>query len=284
MVILPSLSRALLPLPARTHARTHARQTTHASTFRRYTLVLNATICRSVLHLRRGANSVKLPSHSKMRGNIFHSRGLSTALRFPHLIDCVRRLVSNDDAVIFSVMRLLLGSIVWLLSAVNARTAIMPPPWADPSSNPCAAQPRGWQLLYWPADGKCYKIFQVGATLLCLLENCTFSRGRPATYHSCFKRLVWKNPSLRVRIYNRSALRVRKPWNSARRPVVAEQLRNAGVLRGPHNRPGTLCAIQYLRERPAPRVSSSRPFSTRPINQGKQSFLNFARDREGPCS
>jgi len=58
-------------------------------------------------------------------------------------------------------MRILLGTIIYLFSAANARTAIMPPPWADPSSNPCAAQPRGWQLLYWPADGKCYKIFQV---------------------------------------------------------------------------------------------------------------------------
>ncbi|XP_014476201.1 PREDICTED: uncharacterized protein LOC106745260 [Dinoponera quadriceps] len=62
-----------------------------------------------------------------------------------------------------SAMRVLLGSIICILSAANARTAIMPPPWADPSNNPCAAQPRGWQLLYWPADGKCYKIFQIGA-------------------------------------------------------------------------------------------------------------------------
>ncbi|XP_053995962.1 uncharacterized protein LOC128885747 isoform X1 [Hylaeus anthracinus] len=45
---------------------------------------------------------------------------------------------------------------------VNVRSAIMRPPWADPSSNPCAAQPRGWQLLFWPPDGKCYKIFQIG--------------------------------------------------------------------------------------------------------------------------
>lgn len=48
-----------------------------------------------------------------------------------------------------------------LIMVALARAAIMPPPWADPSSNPCASQPRGWQLLYWPADGKCYKIFQV---------------------------------------------------------------------------------------------------------------------------
>ncbi|KAK9737425.1 protein of unknown function (DUF4789) [Popillia japonica] len=43
-----------------------------------------------------------------------------------------------------------------------AEGAVAPPPWADPKVNPCAAQPRGWQLLYWPPDGKCYKIFKMG--------------------------------------------------------------------------------------------------------------------------
>lgn len=38
----------------------------------------------------------------------------------------------------------------------------MPPPWADPELNPCAKEPRGWQLLFWPPDGQCYKIFQIG--------------------------------------------------------------------------------------------------------------------------
>lgn len=86
---------------------------------------------------------------------------------------------SNVIAAIFSTMRILLGCFICLLSAVDARTAIMPPPWADPSSNPCAAQPRGWQLLYWPADGKCYKIFQVGVNLLFLLKS----------YASCARRI-----------------------------------------------------------------------------------------------
>ncbi|KAI4463632.1 hypothetical protein MML48_4g00021332 [Holotrichia oblita] len=43
-----------------------------------------------------------------------------------------------------------------------AEGAVAPPPWADPKVNPCATQPRGWQLLYWPPDGKCYKIFKMG--------------------------------------------------------------------------------------------------------------------------
>ncbi|XP_074095978.1 uncharacterized protein LOC141525391 isoform X2 [Cotesia typhae] len=51
---------------------------------------------------------------------------------------------------------------LWLVIR-SIEGAIVPPPWANPSSNPCATEPRGWQLLYWPADGKCYKIFQIGA-------------------------------------------------------------------------------------------------------------------------
>lgn len=72
--------------------------------------------------------------------------------------------------------------IIWFTLMVRVKSAIMPPPWADPSSNPCAAQPRGWQLLFWPPDGKCYKIFQAGAAfslyrvigvflIECTLEN-----------------------------------------------------------------------------------------------------------------
>ncbi|XP_030747278.1 uncharacterized protein LOC115875873 isoform X2 [Sitophilus oryzae] len=40
--------------------------------------------------------------------------------------------------------------------------AVIPPPWANPDLNPCARQSRGWQVLFWPPDKKCYKIFKVG--------------------------------------------------------------------------------------------------------------------------
>lgn len=49
-----------------------------------------------------------------------------------------------------------------LMSILQVEGAVVPPPWADPGNNPCASQPGGWQLLYWPEDGKCYKIFQKG--------------------------------------------------------------------------------------------------------------------------
>ncbi|KAL1459141.1 hypothetical protein WDU94_011148 [Cyamophila willieti] len=58
-----------------------------------------------------------------------------------------------------------LGSISNVLLAsllCYAQGAIVPPPWADPNHNPCASQPGGWQLIYWPADKKCYRIFQRG--------------------------------------------------------------------------------------------------------------------------
>ncbi len=37
---------------------------------------------------------------------------------------------------------------------------IIAPPWAEESLNPCAR--RSWQLLLWPADGRCYQIFGRG--------------------------------------------------------------------------------------------------------------------------
>lgn len=48
-----------------------------------------------------------------------------------------------------------------LLIAEGYSGAVVAPPWADPDLNPCAKQPSGWQLLFWPPDGGCYKIFQV---------------------------------------------------------------------------------------------------------------------------
>lgn len=44
---------------------------------------------------------------------------------------------------------------------VHSEAAIVPPPWSDPSNNPCAALPGGWQLLYWAPLRKCFKIFTV---------------------------------------------------------------------------------------------------------------------------
>ncbi|KAH1020672.1 hypothetical protein HUJ04_010288 [Dendroctonus ponderosae] len=56
---------------------------------------------------------------------------------------------------------------IWILLDIfiimpSIHWAIMPPPWADPDLNPCANRPGGWQLLFWPPDGQCYKIFQIG--------------------------------------------------------------------------------------------------------------------------
>ncbi|SPP76012.1 uncharacterized protein LOC117580489 isoform X3 [Drosophila guanche] len=39
---------------------------------------------------------------------------------------------------------------------------IVPPPWSDPATNPCASMSGGWQLLYWTPLKKCFKIFTLG--------------------------------------------------------------------------------------------------------------------------
>lgn len=55
---------------------------------------------------------------------------------------------------------------VWLWVAAllcGTQAVVLPPPWADVRRNPCAAHPRGWLMLFWPADGKCYTIYKVGS-------------------------------------------------------------------------------------------------------------------------
>lgn len=58
-------------------------------------------------------------------------------------------------------------SSLWLIVTLlgiceqQIESAVVPPPWSDPFSNPCASQPGGWQLLYWPPLKKCFKIFTV---------------------------------------------------------------------------------------------------------------------------
>lgn len=71
------------------------------------------------------------------------------------------KIIFHYFIICFSAMQILFGCFLCLLFVADAKTAIIPPPWANPIHNPCAVQPRGWQLLYWPDDGKCYKIFQV---------------------------------------------------------------------------------------------------------------------------
>lgn len=63
---------------------------------------------------------------------------------------------------------------VWLAALLcGSQAAVLPPPWADVKRNPCAALPRGWLMLYWPKDGKCYTIYKVSKLLffLCLHQT-----------------------------------------------------------------------------------------------------------------
>ncbi|KAL0272807.1 UNVERIFIED_CONTAM: hypothetical protein PYX00_005642 [Menopon gallinae] len=53
--------------------------------------------------------------------------------------------------------------LIGALLVLTVYGAILPPPWADPARNKCATQAGGWLLLYWPKDGKCYRIFERGS-------------------------------------------------------------------------------------------------------------------------
>ncbi|CAG0893190.1 unnamed protein product, partial [Darwinula stevensoni] len=52
------------------------------------------------------------------------------------------------------------GSHVVLILTTLASGAVIPPPWANTATNPCAKT--SWQLVYWPQDGQCYRIFHQG--------------------------------------------------------------------------------------------------------------------------
>ena len=63
------------------------------------------------------------------------------------------------------------GSPLWIYALISTflqigcNGAIVPPPWSDPSKNPCASLPGGWQLLYWTPLKKCFKIFTVSFSI-----------------------------------------------------------------------------------------------------------------------
>lgn len=69
----------------------------------------------------------------------------------------------------------------WIFGALllgrSSLGAVLAPPWADPKINPCASKPRGWQMLYWPEDGNCYKIFKVSILMINYLKLFKFYIG-----------------------------------------------------------------------------------------------------------
>lgn len=56
------------------------------------------------------------------------------------------------------------GAAIGRPGPTGAQAAIVAPPWSNPSNNPCASMPGGWQLLYWAPLQKCFKIFTVSAS------------------------------------------------------------------------------------------------------------------------
>jgi hypothetical protein len=62
------------------------------------------------------------------------------------------------SSLMMTTMMTALMTILFLLGF--AEGFVIAPPWANPTINPCSEQ--SWQLIYWPADGKCYSIFEQG--------------------------------------------------------------------------------------------------------------------------
>lgn len=75
-----------------------------------------------------------------------------------------------------------------------AHAAIVAPPWSNPSNNPCASMPGGWQLLYWAPLQKCFKIFTV---------SCAIVERKPNLMQT----------SELIALLVRKATRVRRRWN-----------------------------------------------------------------------
>lgn len=113
--------------------------------------------------------------------NIIHFKNIAELIRSVHMC-CPTCQASNCNISLqfpFCFQWLPPGMNKWGLGSISnvllasllcyAQGAIVPPPWADPNHNPCASQPGGWQLIYWPADKKCYRIFQRGWVPLDLL-------------------------------------------------------------------------------------------------------------------
>lgn len=64
--------------------------------------------------------------------------------------------------------------------------AIEPPPWGDPSKNPCANKPGGWQLLYWPPLKQCFKIYTVST------QEIQVFLGISSKLHARYMHTQWK--------------------------------------------------------------------------------------------
>lgn len=70
----------------------------------------------------------------------------------------------NETSQWFWSLLIVCLGMAWQMVDING--AIVPPPWSDPSKNPCATMPGGWQLLYWAPLQQCFKIFTVNLLFL----------------------------------------------------------------------------------------------------------------------
>lgn len=84
--------------------------------------------------------------------------------------------MNKKISISFQIIAVMNGLFQWicifaLMFAGDADAAIEPPPWSDPTKNPCANKPGGWQLLYWQPLKQCFKIYTVSANYSRVIEK-----------------------------------------------------------------------------------------------------------------
>lgn len=89
---------------------------------------------------------------------------------------CVSNKMNKKMSISFQIIAVMNGLFQWicifaLMFVGDADAAIEPPPWSDPTKNPCANKPGGWQLLYWQPLKQCFKIYTVSARIRTFYTN-----------------------------------------------------------------------------------------------------------------
>jgi len=96
------------------------------------------------------------------------------------------------------------ASLIW--PVLQASSFVIAPAWADANKNPCSS--RSWQLVYWPPNQQCYKIFTRGPCPA--TQELTFQADRQSAVCRCPENLplLWKETERCYSRYSRGPCHV----------------------------------------------------------------------------
>ncbi|XP_037086778.1 uncharacterized protein LOC119107440 [Pollicipes pollicipes] len=100
--------------------------------------------------------------------------------------------------------------------AATAAGTVIAPPWVNVALNPCSAS--SWQLVHWPADGRCYPDLPAGALLAdpgADGELLTFSRATHEPVCGCSRRYMARTYWPHTDSCYQQMTRARAAWPSA---------------------------------------------------------------------